>query len=93
MDEDIQTEWLKWMQQQHIPDVMATNCFVSGKIFKVLDSPNEGVTYSVQYVADDLKRYEVYRDNFASKLQADLQTNFANKFVAFRTIMELIEPK
>ncbi len=27
LDPAIETEWLAWMQQEHIPEVMATGCF------------------------------------------------------------------
>ena len=93
LEESAEAEWLSWMQQKHIADVMETNCFTSNKVFKVLESPNEGVTYSVQYFAEDLKSYQTYRDNFAPEMQAHLQTAFANRYVAFRTIMELIDFK
>ncbi len=83
-------EWLKWMQETHIPAVLETGKFVSHRLLKVLDSPNEGVTYCVQYVVENLADYEDYQLNFAPSLQADLQQKFENRFVAFRTLMEYI---
>ncbi len=91
LEEEAEAEWLEWMHTHHIQEVMKTNCFESNRIFKVLESQNEGVTFSVQYIAKDLETYEMYRTNFASKLQADLQSKFAERYVAFRTIMQLIE--
>ncbi|RYG07973.1 MAG: DUF4286 family protein, partial [Chitinophagaceae bacterium] len=61
-------EWLNWMQEKHIPDVLATGKFVSNRLLKVLDSPNEGVTYCAQYVAESLADYEDYQLNFAPAL-------------------------
>jgi hypothetical protein len=83
-------EWLQWMQEIHIPEVMATGKFVSNRLLKVLDSPNEGVTYCTQYVAENLEAYNDYQNNYAPILQADLQTKFENKLVAFRTLMEFV---
>jgi hypothetical protein len=83
-------EWLQWMKEIHIPEVMATEKFVSNRLLKVVDSPNEGVTYCVQYVAESIAEYEDYQQNFAHALQADLQTKFENRFVAFRTLMEFV---
>lgn len=90
IEESAVAEWLKWMQETHIPEVMATNKFVSNRLLKVLDSPNEGVTYCAQYVVENLADYEDYQLNFAPALQADLQQKFENRFVAFRTLMEFI---
>ena len=84
-------EWLQWMNEIHIPEVMATGKFVSNRLLKVLDSPNEGITYCAQYVAETIKDYQDYQTNFAPALQADLQSKFENRFVAFRTLMEYID--
>jgi len=83
-------EWLQWMLEIHIPEVMATGKFVSNRLLKVLDSPNEGITYCIQYVAETVEDYDDYQLNYAPALQADLQRNFENRFVAFRTLMEFV---
>lgn len=83
-------EWLQYMNEIHIPEVMATGKFVSNRLLKILDSPNEGVSFCSQYVLENLTDYEDYQQNYAPKLQADLQQKFENKFVAFRTLMEFI---
>ncbi len=84
-------EWLKWMKEVHIPEVMATEKFVSNRLLKVVDSPNEGVTYCSQYVVENEEIYNDYQANFAPALQADLQEKFENRFVAFRTLMEFVD--
>lgn len=83
--------WLKWMQEEHIPKIMATGKFVSHRLLKVLDSPNEGVTYCAQYVAAHMTDYLDYKEKFAPALQADVNQHFENQFVAFRTLMEYID--
>lgn len=83
-------EWLQWMQDIHIPAVMETGKFVSNRLLKVLDSPNEGVTFCAQYIVESLVEYEDYQQNYAPALQAELQTKFENRFVAFRTLMEFV---
>lgn len=91
LDEDIHQEWLEWMQGQHIPEVMSTGHFTSNRMLKVLDSPNEGVTYCIQYMAENMQQYQQYKENHASRLQAAYPEQFANKFVSFRTIMEYVD--
>lgn len=83
-------EWLQWMQEVHIPEVMATGMFVSNRLLKVVDSPNEGVTYCAQYVAETLAQYNQYQEEFAPALQAELNERFKNRFVAYRSLMEFI---
>ena len=83
-------EWLQWMQEIHIPEVMETGKFVSHRLLKVLDSPNEGVTYCTQYIAESLADYEDYQQNYAPTLQATVQQKFENRLVSFRTLMEFV---
>ena len=90
IEEAAAEEWLQWMTDIHIPEVMATNKFVSNRLLKVLDSPNEGVTYCAQYVLENEEDYQDYQDNFAPALQADLQAKFENRYVAFRSLMEFV---
>ena len=90
LEETVANDWLQWMQEIHIPEVMATGLFVSHRLLKVIDSPNEGVTYCAQYVADSQADYDKYQQDFAPSLQAKLNEKFENKFVAFRTLMEFI---
>lgn len=78
------------MQEEHIPEVMKTGKFVSYRLLKVLDSPNEGVTYCVQFVAENMTDYLEYQEKFASELQAEAIHYFENQVVAFRTLMEYI---
>lgn len=91
LEESVEAEWLKWMQEEHIPEVMATDCFSSNRILKVIDSPNEGVTYCVQYIAETQAIYEKYQLQFAPALQAAALSKFENKFVAYRSLMEFID--
>ncbi|RZL62074.1 MAG: DUF4286 family protein [Pedobacter sp.] len=90
LDDAAAEEWLQWMQEIHIPEVMATGMFVSNRLLKVLDSPNEGVTYCAQYVAETMENYNEYLVAYAPALQADLNEKFKNRFVAYRTLMEFV---
>lgn len=92
IEESVHDKWLAWMKDKHIPDMLATEKFSAAKMCKVLvDEDMGGVTYSVQYSCrniDTLKKY--YQEN-AVKMRADSAKLFPNKFVAFRTEMELIK--
>lgn len=93
IEDSIHEQWLNWMQNTHIGQVMDTGCFASNRVLKVLDSPNEGITYCIQYVADSLDKYNEYKEKYATDLQADFPAEFANKFVSFRTLMEFADTR
>jgi hypothetical protein len=89
--DDVHSNWLQWMKEKHIPDVMKTGCFIDSRIVKVLYTEDEGQTYSIQYMYNELKDLELYQKNFALDLQAEHTALFKDKFVAFRTLLEIIE--
>jgi hypothetical protein len=91
VDEAAEAEWLEWMQDVHIPLVLATGKFLSNKLLKVVDSPNEGVTYCAQYLAETMAEYEEYETVYAPALQQELNERFKDRFVAFRTLMEYLD--
>ncbi len=92
VEDAIHDNWIKWMKETHIPDVMNTGMFVESKILKLLSKlpDEEGTTYAFQYFCNSLKDLENYQHNFAPKLQADHTKKFGNKVIAFRTILEVV---
>jgi alpha-glucuronidase len=90
VDESIHKQWLSWMQSEYIPQVMKTGHFISYKILNVLDSPNEGVTYCIQYQTDKREKYNEFNTKHWMELQALHQLKFENQFVLFNTLMQTI---
>jgi len=90
-DESIHEEWLEWLTAKHIPDVMATGCFKSSKVYRVLSpEPEDGVGYYIQYVCDSLEDYERYQIQHAAILQSEHKEKFGSKVSSYRTVMEEI---
>ena len=89
VDSDIAEEWLEWMRQVHIPDVMKTACFTNFDILALRFPKDDiGRTYAIQYTCRSMSDLDLYHRNFASALQADHVTRFGDRAVAFRTILE-----
>ncbi len=91
VDEAIHRQWLSWMQQEYIPKVMATGHFNRHTILNVLDSPNEGVTYCIQYFADNRQNYNDFERAHLQQLQALHLQKFENQFVMFNTLMQTVK--
>jgi DUF971 family protein len=91
IDPEIHKEWLSWMREKHIPDVMKTGCFTESRMVKVLNVDDEGHTYSIQYTFSEMKDIEKYQAEFAKKLQAEHTDKFKDKYAAFRTLLEIID--
>lgn len=90
IENDVREEWLKWMKEKHIPDVMKTGYFLENKICKVLVDEQQGTTYSIQYTCESMKKLEEYQLDHSPRLQKEHADKYANKFVAFRTLLEVV---
>ena len=92
VDKEIATEWLNWMQQIHIPDVMNTGCFTSYRISSLLtnDDEDDSPTFIIQYNCASVEVFDKYEKNFATQLRHDVDKKFKDRFVAFRTLMKEI---
>ena len=86
----IHDEWIAWMANEHIPEVMATGKFVDVKMYKVLLEKEDSITYSVQYFAESLAQVQLYLAQHAHELQAKHQQKYGSDVVAFRTVLEEI---
>lgn len=91
VDPAIADEWVKWMKEEHIPDVMMTGMFTEHRFLYLLDQDeSDGVTFAVQYIAKSKVNYEKYKNEFAAEMQQKHLDKYEGRFVAFRTLMEVL---
>lgn len=92
VDPLINEEWLIWMKEIHIPEVMATNKFISYSFYKIQNHNLEdnSLNYSVQYHANTLEDFKDYETNYAPALKRKTIEKYGEKILAFRTILEKI---
>lgn len=90
VEEDIHDQWLNWMQEEHIPDMLKTGKFSKALMTKVMvQEAMGGITYSVQYTTESKEMLQRYLDENAADLRSRGKA-FESKFVAFRTEMQVI---
>ena len=90
VDHSIHDEWLSYMKEGHIQDVLNTGLFTSCRMCKLLGQNEEdGVDYTLQYTCESMKNLHQYQVQFASKLQQEHINKFGDKALAFRTMMEI----
>ncbi len=91
IDKEVEQEWVSWMKQKHMPDVMASGCFTETQLLKVWGPEDLGPTYSAQYKFTEMADIEKYQKNFANALQAEHKSKYGEKFTAFRTVLQVID--
>lgn len=91
VDHSINSGWLQWLQEEHIPDVVNTGCFTHATVLRLIDiDETEGVTYAVQYHAKDKNDYNRYIEKHAEVMRKKGTDKWGNHFIAFRTLMQVV---
>ncbi|MDX5583314.1 MAG: DUF4286 family protein [Aureibaculum sp.] len=90
IEKSIEEDWLRWMQEKHIPEMLNTGKFFEAKMCQVMVEEDQGVTYSVQYTTDSKETLEKYYQENAAQLRQEGLVLFKEKFVAFRTELKVI---
>ncbi len=91
VDPAIEFEWIQWQKEEHIPEIMATQLFTDYKFFRLMEQDNtEGITYVIQYFSPTLQNYQEYIGTYAPFLREKAMKKWGQRFIAFRTVMELV---
>ena len=91
IDESIHEDWLNWMRTKHVPDVMATECFIEARISRVHGEEQGGFTFAMSYVALNQDKIDEYQKNHAPVLQSEHNERYAGNVAAFRTMLTILE--
>lgn len=89
VEHDAVDEWLSWMKEEHMPELLKTGCFKDCKLFRLREiDEHDGITFSAQYYCSSMDDYNRYINDFAASMRGKGIDKFKDKFVAFRTVME-----
>ena len=85
-------DYIKWMQQEHIPEVVGTGCFTHAHILRLLETDeSDGPTYAIQYHAESKSNYNRYMEKHAGAMRQKLVDRWGNRVIAFRTVMQRVD--
>ena len=89
---EINQGWLEWMKTKHIPDVLNTGLFEKHHLCRLIEEDQkDGITYAIQYFCKDMSAYFDYQHNHAPALQEEHTERYKDQFVAFRTLLRVID--
>jgi hypothetical protein len=87
----IHAGWLKWMQEEHIPELIATGCFTDAVILQLLEvDDSEGPTYAIQYMAESKALYNQYIERHSAAFRQKAFDKWGDQFIAFRSVMRVV---
>ncbi len=91
VDESINEEWLTWMHDKNMPDMLETGKFISAKLCHVLVKEDMGgITYAVQYTAKTKKDIQDFLTNHSYKFKEEEMKKFSGKYGTFTTELKVI---
>ena len=89
VDHAILNDWIKWQQEIHIPDIIATGLFLEHKFFHLLEqNEDEGKTFVTQFFTDSKENYENYLQQYAPRLRRQSHEKWAHKIISFRSLLQ-----
>ena len=92
VEQHIADEWLLWLLNEHIPDIMRTGCFVDFRVVRLLAIDfSEGPTYAIQYQAISKADYNRYTELHAAEMRKKSFAKWGEQFIAFRSLMEVVK--
>jgi len=87
----IHQDWLQWLKEEHIPDIIQTGCFTHALILRLLEVDDaEGPTYAIQYFAESKGQYNNYIENHAAVMRQKGFDKWGGNFIAFRSVMQVV---
>ncbi len=91
VDHQIAADWLQWLKQEHIPAVIATGCFTRADILRLTEvDETDGLTYAVQYHAENKDGYNRYVALFADPLRKRATDKWGAHFIAFNSVLQVV---
>lgn len=89
--ESIKQDWLQWLKEEHIPDIINSGCFTHAVILRLIEvDDSEGPTYAVQYYAESKGLYNNYIENHSAQMRQKGFDKWGDKFIAFRSVMQVV---
>ena len=87
----VEEAWVEYMCSMHIPEVIATGCFLECRMSKMNNEEEGACTYAMTYIAFSQSHLDRYQQEFASELQKDHKDKFEGHFAAFRSTLNVIQ--
>lgn len=89
VDREIAEEWISWMKDKHIPELLKTGFFYEYRILKVLSHDDPAtLSFAVQYFSRSMTDIDEYLQKHAPRLRDDVQKRYGDRVVAYRTLLQ-----
>jgi hypothetical protein len=92
VDWGIHDEWVKWMKNEHLPEMADTGCFTNSQLLRLLDTDEkDGATYAAQYFAETRSDYDRYIADHAAGIRKKYVEKWSDRVISFRSLMQVVQ--
>ncbi|MBA2500954.1 MAG: DUF4286 family protein [Chitinophagaceae bacterium] len=91
VEKQLLDEWLIWIQQEHIPAMMGTGCFIKHQLLKLMSSPeNDDPTFAIQYFASTIFKFNQFESQYLDQLLKKISEKWNTGIVFYTTNLEIV---
>jgi hypothetical protein len=91
VDHIIHKDWLDWMKNKHLPEVMNTGCFKRFQFVRLLDiEESDGLTYATQYYAEDFGKCQSFIQQYEPAFKKASFEKWGNSLMEFASLMQVV---
>ena len=91
IDKEIKDDWIKWMTEKHIPDVLRIGLLKDASVLVNTEYYADKFNFVVQYCADNQEDLALYREKYSPELQKEHSDRYEGKFSAKRNVFEIVK--
>ena len=90
IEKKIEKDWLNWMRDVHIPEIMDLNIFYKSQLFNIINNKEkEFSSFCIEYFCRSEEEYNIYKKKYSKNLQIKHIEKFKGKFNGKRLILSL----
>lgn len=90
--DSIHEEWLNWMKETHIQEIIETGLYVKYQLVKLLDmNEEESATYAVQYYAETKAKHLEFMIEHETAFRLKSSRQWGNEVMSFGTLMQIVQ--
>lgn len=90
VDEKLNSDWVTWMLNEHLRDMLGTGCFLGFRFCQLHTDDGMGPTYTIQYELAGKEDFDRYERDFAPGMRQKGLEKFGDQALAFRTTMDVL---
>ncbi|MFN5421810.1 MAG: DUF4286 family protein [bacterium] len=85
-------EWLIWMQEVHIPEIMEKGNYVTHQLVKLLEVQDEdAAAFAVQFYAETKEKHLEFTVQHQASFKLKSSREWGQEVLSFSTLMEIVQ--